>query len=73
MDRQLLTVTGAVGTAAGVTVTLLSGLYTLFYPDVNSIGAIVLASMALLLLAILILAIDNRIRINQAGGDENES
>lgn len=71
IDRQLLVVTGTVGTAAAASITLLSGLYTLFHPTINSLGSLVIASMALLLLAVLILAIDNRIRMNEMG-DEKE-
>ncbi|WP_155120740.1 hypothetical protein [Haloarcula sp. K1] len=70
LDKQLLTVIGAVGSAAGITVSLLSGLYSIFSSDMNTVGAIIIASMALILLAVLILAIDTRLRINQIGSDK---
>ncbi|MCG1001899.1 MULTISPECIES: hypothetical protein [Halobacterium] len=71
VDKQLLVIAGAIAGALAISITLLGRVYGVFLDSIGATGAIVLSTMALTLYALLVLSIDNRIRINQMKrGDE---
>lgn len=72
VDRQLVTIAGSVAGALAVSVTLLGGIYRVFLNPLEATGAIIISAMVLILFALLVLSIDNRIRINQMKGGDNE-
>lgn len=72
IDRQLMLVAGTVAGTLAVSLALLSALYSLFSPDMSSAEAIALGVMGLTLFALLILALDNRIKLNQIEDTEHE-
>lgn len=65
IDRQTIEIAATIGGAVAVVLTVMSGLYTVFSDDLSSLGAMVIAAMGLILFALLVLAIDNRLRINE--------
>jgi len=72
VDKQFVVVAGAVAGALAISVTLLGRVYGVFLKSIGATGAIVISTMALALYALLVLSIDNRVRINQMQGGEDE-
>lgn len=71
-DKQLAVISGSVAGALTVSLTLLGGVYRVFLNHLEATGAIIISAMVLILFALLVLSIDNRIRINQMKQGENE-
>ena len=72
VDKQLVMISGSVAGALAVSVTLIGRVYGVFLDSIGATGAIVVSTMALALFALLVLSIDNRIKINQMNGGEEE-
>lgn len=64
-EKQTLTIVGVVATGTGVVLTMLGKMVSLFENDISTMGAVVLAGMGGLLIAILVLALDNRIKVKK--------
>lgn len=65
VDKQTVIIAGAIAGAIGVSITILGGTYRVFSESLETTGAIIVSVMSLILFALLVLSIDNRIRINQ--------
>ena len=72
VDKQLVFIAGSIAGALAISVTLLGRMYDVFLESIGPTGAIVLSTMALSLYALLVLSIDNRIKINQIRGGDDE-
>lgn len=72
IDRQMVMIAGSVAGATAVSVTLLSSIYSVFREELGTTGAIIIATMGLVLFALLVLSITNRVKLNQMKrGDSN--
>lgn len=71
LDGKFLYIAAAVATAVAVILTLLDKLYSVFIIDVSPATAMILASMGLLHFAVIVLAIYNRIEINNSGSEKS--
>jgi hypothetical protein len=72
LDRQIISTGGSIIGAVAASVAIVGGGIELFRSNVGTIGATAISTMALLLLAILILSVDNRLKIDDMDGSENE-
>jgi Na+(H+)/acetate symporter ActP len=72
VDKQLVTIAGAIAGAVMVSVTLIGRVYGVFSDRIGAEGAIVISVMGLVLYALLVLAVDNRIKINQTRRGDDE-
>lgn len=52
--------------------TLIGRVYGVFLDSIGATGAIIISILALALFGLLVLSIDNRIKINQMKGGDNE-
>jgi len=69
IDNQMLTVAGSVAGAVAVFIALLGGLTRIFVKHMSLTAAIIIAAMSVSIFSILVLSIDNRIKINQIRED----
>lgn len=65
IDKQFVVIAGSIAGALAISVTLLGSVYGVFRESIGTVGAIVVSTIALALYALLVLSIDNRIKINQ--------
>lgn len=72
VDKQLVVIAGSVAGALAISVTLLGRVYGVFLDSIGANGAIVISTMALALYALLVLSIDNRIKVNQMRRGDDE-
>lgn len=72
VDKQLVVIASSVAGASMISITLLGRVYGVFLDSIGATGAIVISTMALSLYALLVLSIDNRIKINQMRRGDDE-
>lgn len=72
VDKQIMVIAGSVAGALAISVTLLGRVYSVFLDSIGATGAIIISTIALALYALLVLSIDNRIRINQMRRGDDE-
>lgn len=70
VDKELVLIAGSVTGAVAVTFTLMNNIYGVFADTLDPDGAMALSAMGVILLALLVLAIDTRIKLNRLRGDD---